>query len=79
MRDPKRIPRVLAAIEKLWRQEPDLRLMQLLLNFCAHHGGGHYSPDPYFMEDNRLLELLTPEGENGERMQRGAAKEENPK
>lgn len=59
MRDPNRIPVLLATIEKIWAESPDLRLMQLLLNLCSHQGGGHYSPDPYFIEDDVVLELLT--------------------
>lgn len=33
MRDPARIPRILAKLEKLWEQYPDQRLGQLLENF----------------------------------------------
>lgn len=32
MRDPKRIPKVLKLIKKIWEDNPDLRLCQLLLN-----------------------------------------------
>ena len=32
MREPRRIHRILDKIEKIWRENPDLRLVQLLLN-----------------------------------------------
>lgn len=32
MRDPKRIKEILGVIEQVWTKNPDLRLMQLLLN-----------------------------------------------
>ncbi len=48
MRDPKRIIKVLKYIEKIWKKNPDLRLMQLLLN-CRTQ---------YYTEDNDLLDLL---------------------
>lgn len=31
-RDPKRIPRILAKLEKVWKKNPDLRLGQLITN-----------------------------------------------
>lgn len=37
MRDPKRIKRILALIEKLWTQHPDQRLGQLLENYVFGH------------------------------------------
>ena len=39
MRDPERIDRVLAVIKRIWKDNPDLRLFQLLLN--------PYSPKEY--------------------------------
>ncbi len=35
-RDPQRIPVVLAEIQKIWEQNPDLRLGQLLMNCCSN-------------------------------------------
>ena len=35
MRDPSRIPKVLEAIEKIWRLHPDWRLGQLVCNLAA--------------------------------------------
>src|SRR5256885_636993 len=54
MRDPNRIPLVLAAIERRSREQPDLRLGQLL-NVVA--GTRQLS----LIEDGTLLELLGPE------------------
>ena len=50
MRDPNRIPEVLARIERVWRRFPDLRLGQLISNavYC----------DPFHIEDERLVDLL---------------------
>lgn len=35
MRDPNRIPQVLANIEKIWQVYPDMRLGQLIANLAA--------------------------------------------
>jgi len=53
MRDPERIPKVLAAIEKVWSKYPDLRLAQLLLNIK------HPIEFQYYMEDEILLYALS--------------------
>lgn len=50
VRDPKRIPRVLALIESIWKANPDLRLGQLIEN-----GAGE---DMYFLEDEELESCL---------------------
>jgi len=51
-KDPKRIDRILKIIEKIWKDNPDLRLYQLL--------GNCFNPyqDPYYTEDNELEYLL---------------------
>lgn len=51
MRDPNRIDAILEAIEVYWKENPDLRLMQLLLNAAT-------TIDPYYLEDEALLTLL---------------------
>ena len=52
MREPSRIPEVMARIQKLWEQHPDLRLGQLLLNI-------HYPATAiYFMEDDEIVTQL---------------------
>ena len=52
MRDPQRIRPMLAFLEQLWREFPDLRLGQLLMNACPPN------KDLYYMEDDQLLEQL---------------------
>ena len=53
MRDPERIPSILARLEKLWTDSPDLRLGQLLLNLDKQ------STVPlYYIEDDELLKQL---------------------
>ena len=51
MRDPKRIPKVLAELQKLWEQYPDLRLGQLLVNLP-------FDGDPFFIEDDEMIKFL---------------------
>lgn len=51
MRDPKRIDEVLKCIETIWKKWPDLRLCQLLGNL-------NLPDDPYYVEDDRLLNEL---------------------
>lgn len=51
MRDPKRINKVLNEIKIIWKQYPDLRLGQLILNVIN-------DPALYYIEDNELVELL---------------------
>jgi len=52
MRDPKRIKPILEIIEKLWKKNPELRLTQLLMNALSMNS------DPYFIEDDTLLDCL---------------------
>lgn len=49
MRNPKRIPKMLARIKKIWDKNPDLRLMQLITNVTDH------GPMTYYIEDDDLL------------------------
>lgn len=51
MRDPKRIKRILAKVEKIWERNPDLRLCQLIGNCFA-------AGDHYYKEDDVLEERL---------------------
>ena len=51
MRDPKRIPKTLKLIEKIWTKYPDLRLMQIILN-CVDEGATYYT------EDKELVKIL---------------------
>ena len=56
MRNPKRIPEVLAALQKAWERHPDWRLGQVISNAL-----GPGPQDVFFPEDDewkRLLEAL---------------------
>lgn len=50
MRDISRIDGILSAIRIIWKNNPDLRLGQLLCNACG--------PGLYYVEDEVLLEAL---------------------
>lgn len=50
MRDIKRIEPLLETLRKIWLEHPDYRLMQLL--------GNVYRGDPYYVEDDDLLQRL---------------------
>jgi uncharacterized protein YihD (DUF1040 family) len=54
VRDLKRIKILLDEIENVWKQYPDLRLMQLLLNAV----GTNDNVDHYNTEDDYLLDQL---------------------
>ena len=51
MRDPKRIPKILKEIEKIWEENPDLRLGQLIANVVDESA-------IYFVEDEYLIDEL---------------------
>ena len=69
MRDPPRIKKILRLIENKWSCEPDQRLLQLLMNVLISSNktilnefkegpNMKYIPDPYYIEDDDLLEAL---------------------
>jgi uncharacterized protein YihD (DUF1040 family) len=65
MRDPERIPLVLAALERRWSQEPDLRLGQLLVDLTRDLRS---DSDPLFeLSDGELLRRLGVETEDERR------------
>lgn len=49
MRDPNRIDIVLDAIKTVWKENPDMRLIQLLGTLCQGR------TDPFYLEDSQLL------------------------
>lgn len=51
MRNPGRIDPTIELISRIWKRNPDLRLMQLLMN-------AHKHPDPYYVEDSELYQEL---------------------
>lgn len=50
MRDIKRIPEILAKLQKIWEKYPDMRLAQLLGNIFDHL--------PYYMEDEEFIKVI---------------------
>lgn len=54
MRNPKRIPAILDELRTLWESHPDWRLGQLIANLTRECG----LDDPFFVEDDRLLETI---------------------
>jgi uncharacterized protein YihD (DUF1040 family) len=58
-RDPARIDAVLAEVRRVWEAEPDLRLGQLICNAARVHTG---TPDPFNLEDDKLVDALRAHG-----------------
>ena len=61
MRNPERIPEVLKELEEFWKQNPDLRLGQIISNLSYESMRNN---DPFYMEDKDLLELLKQKNKN---------------
>lgn len=57
-RDAYRIRPLLQTLEELWNQYPDQRFFQLVDNLPFLLGLDH-PEDPYYVEDNELLEKLS--------------------
>ena len=55
MRDPKRIADVLKALETVWREEPDLRLGQIIVSAVNLSGRQVVCPEIFYLEDNAML------------------------
>lgn len=55
VRNPKRIPEVLKELEEFWNNHSNWRLGQVMSNLSYELLGDN---DPFFIEDERLLELL---------------------
>jgi len=53
VRDPNRIMPFLGEIERVWRKVPDWRFGQFINNWL-----GGLERDPFYFEDNELLEEL---------------------
>lgn len=51
MRNPNRIPKILAEIENIWKKYPDMRLGQLIGNVLE-------GPSLYYIEDYMLIDVL---------------------
>lgn len=55
MRDPKRIKPLLEKIEKIWMENPDFRLGQLIMVIA---GTGEHNPKLFNLEESELLKKL---------------------
>lgn len=55
MRKPERIDAVIEAVKAEWKQVPDWRLGQLIVNISRAAG----KMDPFFLEDDELLEVIS--------------------
>lgn len=51
MRDPKRIDIILEELNSIWKENPDLRLGQLICNVAR-------DPQLYYIKDEELIKLL---------------------
>lgn len=60
MRDPERIPKILKALEILWKKFPDQRLGQLLENYVFFQGerGDRTSVRLFYQEDDLTENIL---------------------
>lgn len=56
MRDPERIPRILAKFEKIWKQHPDLRIGQMIEIF--RHRARDWSDNAFNIEDTKIENVL---------------------
>lgn len=54
MRDPKRIPKILGRLRKLWEAHPDLRLGQIVGNAFSYP----MKQDPYYVEDEEFISKI---------------------
>lgn len=60
MRNPKRISQILKELETYWNANPDWRLGQVISNLSYELSG---SNDPFFIEDDWLLNILRSKNE----------------
>ncbi|GEM_PF-6598736 len=58
VRDPRRIPKMLKRLEKVWKKNPHLRLAQLILNAFTCAGPSAPYGRIYTVEDKELLAAL---------------------
>ena len=55
MRDPNRIPKILAHLERIWTANPDFRLGQLIMMGTERN---QPCPGVFYIEDDQLVEGL---------------------
>ena len=56
MRDPKRIPKILEKLRKVWEARPDLRLGQLIENVFPNTEYDYISS--YYVEDDEFIDTI---------------------
>ena len=56
MRDPKRIDKITQLLNEIWHEYPDLRFWQLLS--VIPMGKATNTPDLFFVEDDKIIEVL---------------------
>ena len=56
MRDLARIERIMNVLSRIWRQNPDLRIGQILVSVAQVYG--FTSPDIFHVEDDDILQAL---------------------
>jgi len=54
-RDPARITGMLKALEREWREWPDQRLGQIIVNATRYHRPSLVCPEVFYIEDDELL------------------------
>lgn len=65
MRDEHRIEPFLVELGELWKKYPDLRFGQLVMNLQATISK---NPDPFYTEDDQMLEAIRSFAEKFERL-----------
>lgn len=58
MRDPERIEPIIACLRGIWEQVPDWRFGQLLSNLLHAMYEEANGLDPFFMDDDRFMEIV---------------------
>lgn len=53
MRDPERIEPFMAQLTELWREVPDWRFGQLIMNLLSFYGR-----DPFYTEDEQMAQTI---------------------
>jgi uncharacterized protein YihD (DUF1040 family) len=54
-RDPERIDEVLEELEEYWKENPDLRLGQIIANIAQYRCG---FTDPFYISDDDMLRTI---------------------
>lgn len=71
MRDPVRIDHILIKLQSLWKQVPDWRFCQLIVNLVGEEDPFHLEDDEFLLLVNQMLEEV--EREEVDRKKREAS------